>query len=532
MIRISFGQSIFRLAAVATIVASSPASAQSLALNRFHPAMAGDRFLGIQSPYVVGHLQPSASALFEYADSPLVLRKLTDKTTVEPIVAQQAFLHLNASASLRDRVLVNVDVPIAVMQSGNDPAGFHAADLGDIRVGARARLSGANNGPLQVAVGGFVFLPTGTGNYVTDGKTRALLPQLIVGGLVQSVVWSASAGTELRVAQEYQGVVPQGSAFTMGAGVAKILGAERQGQIGIEGFFSAPFREPEARNTNAEVLLHAKYRFSRRYEITVGIGPGIGVGLGTPTFRALLSFAYAPNPPIIPPEPEKETLLDSTKKNDADKSDADKSDEAALAAKPATSGTPRVEVLQDEIILGEDILFDTGQATIQKQSEKILDEVADTLVKHSEIRRVEVRGHTDFRGTLARNMLLGEQRAQAVRNALLRRSVNPERLIAKGYGPNEPVAPNTTAEGRKKNRRVEFKIVERDKQEAPKEQPVEQHVDAQTQPSGQGTAPEKPAPEKNDPEKPQTQEPAQPAEQAPAQEQAPSQNDETKPQEK
>ena len=139
------------------------------------------------------------------------------------------------------------------------------------------------------------------------------------------------------------------------------------------------------------------------------------------------------------------------------------SNPAAPTIDPASASAPRVEVLPDEIILTEDIFFESNQTTIRRQSDKLLDEIADTLIKHPEILRVEVRGHTDFRGTLARNMLLGEQRAHAVRNALLRRSIDPERLIAKGYGPNEPAAPNTTVEGRKKNRRVEFRILERDK---------------------------------------------------------------------
>lgn len=443
------------------MLAAGPASAQSLALDRFQPAMAGDRFLGVPSPYVVGHLQPNASVLFEYADSPLILRRRTDHTTVRPLVARQGFVRLNAALSFHHRLLVNVDVPMAVVQSGDASVGFHVVDLGDIRLGARARLYGASNGPFQVALGGVFFLPTGTGDFVTDGKARAIAPQLTIGGLGDSVVWTATVGSEIRSTLDYQGVVPQGSAFTMGAGVGRIVGAERQGQIGLEASFSAPFREMQARNTNAEVLVHAKYRLAKHFEITAGVGPGIGVGLGTPTFRAILSFAYVSNPPVVPPEPEMESLLDFSGKG-ARENHAE-SNPAAPTIDPASASAPRVEVLPDEIILTEDIFFESNQTTIRRQSDKLLDEIADTLIKHPEILRVEVRGHTDFRGTLARNMLLGEQRAHAVRNALLRRSIDPERLIAKGYGPNEPAAPNTTVEGRKKNRRVEFRILERDK---------------------------------------------------------------------
>ncbi len=72
---------------------------------------------------------------------------------------------------------------------------------------------------------------------------------------------------------------------------------------------------------------------------------------------------------------------------------------------------------------------------------------------------VEIGGHTDSQGSDTYNLRLSESRANAVRNYLIQRGVEATRLIAKGYGESMPIAPNTTREGRAKNRRVEFKVI-------------------------------------------------------------------------
>jgi outer membrane protein OmpA-like peptidoglycan-associated protein len=74
--------------------------------------------------------------------------------------------------------------------------------------------------------------------------------------------------------------------------------------------------------------------------------------------------------------------------------------------------------------------------------------------------RIEVAGHTDNTGSAAINQRLSQARAAAVRAYLARKGVAPVRMVARGYGPNDPVAPNTTAEGRARNRRVELRRIE------------------------------------------------------------------------
>lgn len=102
------------------------------------------------------------------------------------------------------------------------------------------------------------------------------------------------------------------------------------------------------------------------------------------------------------------------------------------------------------------IYFDTGKAVLKPESKPALDEIAKFLGMQPTL-KLHVVGHTDNVGTLAANMTLSKQRADAVVTALATAyHIVPARLIGNGVGPLAPVAPNSTEEGRAKNRRVEL----------------------------------------------------------------------------
>ncbi|MCL2449098.1 MAG: OmpA family protein, partial [Polyangiaceae bacterium] len=126
-----------------------------------------------------------------------------------------------------------------------------------------------------------------------------------------------------------------------------------------------------------------------------------------------------------------------------------------------TPKQPKVEVTAKEITIREQVQFALDSAVILPQSFGLLTEVADTLIRHGEIRRVEVQGHTDNSGTADHNKVLSEERAEAVRTWLLQHGVITDRLVAHGYGQDNPLVPNVTAANRARNRRVQFIILER-----------------------------------------------------------------------
>jgi len=129
-----------------------------------------------------------------------------------------------------------------------------------------------------------------------------------------------------------------------------------------------------------------------------------------------------------------------------------------MARRPAPPPPPKVV---DKIEINDRIEFKTGKATLLSRSYEVLDTVVDLLQNTPHIRLVEIGGHTDGKGKARRNRRLSQRRAAAVRAYLLDCGIEPERLVIKGYGPDVPLDDNSTAEGRRRNRRVEFTIVER-----------------------------------------------------------------------
>jgi outer membrane protein OmpA-like peptidoglycan-associated protein len=132
-----------------------------------------------------------------------------------------------------------------------------------------------------------------------------------------------------------------------------------------------------------------------------------------------------------------------------------------VKGEPDNKGCPKykqVTVKESKIEISQKIFFAFGQATILPKSFDILDEVAQALKDASKL-RIRIEGHTDSVGTVEHNLALSEARAAAVREYLIGQGLAPDRLESKGYGPTLPLETNATAEGRERNRRVEFVIL-------------------------------------------------------------------------
>ena len=129
---------------------------------------------------------------------------------------------------------------------------------------------------------------------------------------------------------------------------------------------------------------------------------------------------------------------------------------------PSKRGCPKlVRVTEKEIVILEQVQFDVGKATIRKVSDPLLDSVAQVLKEHPEILKLEVQGHTDNTGSKQLNAKLSDDRAKSVRDAMIKRGIDGNRLSFKGYGQDVPVADNKTPEGKQKNRRVQFIVLDK-----------------------------------------------------------------------
>lgn len=123
----------------------------------------------------------------------------------------------------------------------------------------------------------------------------------------------------------------------------------------------------------------------------------------------------------------------------------------------------RVEELEAErterglvLTLG-DVLFDVGKAQLLPGAQQEVDKVANFLSQYED-RNVLIEGFTDITGSASANLDLSQRRADAVRQALIERGISDRRIRTRGYGVEYPIAPNDTAAGRQRNRRVEIVI--------------------------------------------------------------------------
>lgn len=115
--------------------------------------------------------------------------------------------------------------------------------------------------------------------------------------------------------------------------------------------------------------------------------------------------------------------------------------------------------LLDETLAKRIIEFESGKATLTDSGKGILDEMAAALRKVKG-KKVEVIGHTDNVGLRDSNLALSHARAQAVRSYLADKGIPQDMVMVSGQGPDRPVAENSSADGRARNRRIEFRIAQ------------------------------------------------------------------------
>lgn len=188
----------------------------------------------------------------------------------------------------------------------------------------------------------------------------------------------------------------------------------------------------------------------RRDSTTRGLAASLGIVFGSAvvlagcgsvtTFQGASNIAIAgelppPPPPPPPPEPEPEP------------------------PKPP----PRVEVRDNKIEIREKIQFEYNKADILAASFDLLKEIGDVIKANPHIKKIRIEGHASADGNDAYNMRLSDQRAKAVKKHLVdKEGIADAMLEAKGFGETVPIADNETEEGKEKNRRVEFNIIEQD----------------------------------------------------------------------
>lgn len=338
-------------------------------------------------------------------------------------------------------------------------AGVHfrpAGALGDLGIGNEIVVRAGAFYPLRdgrIRIGGEVFGSTGLGEVNT--QTRGAQPSFF-SERNTPFEWMAEGRFALDQAKRAWFGVGGGTRLSMGYGAPdmRLLASIGYSYSIADSVTASPDR---------------KLRVARiRYEDLDTDGDGI------PDSEDLCvnepEDGLGPDPhdgcPLPPPEaPVASGPVDTDGDSIPDSEDACPREPGVPSTDPKQHGCPqfikRIEG-STEIQILKRIEFDTGKATIQKGSLPILDEVAKLILANPDIQRVNIEGHTDNRGALAMNNKLSRDRAESVKQYLSEQGVSAERLAADGFGPSRPIETNATAEGRQKNRRVEFHVVQKD----------------------------------------------------------------------
>ncbi len=253
--------------------------------------------------------------------------------------------------------------------------------------------------------------------------------------------------------------------------------------IGVDGVYY--LMRPEGSREGASLFARAgagrmyndtslPYERSNDWHLMLGLGGEYGLGDGW-ALRADLDLydidaqmfsigvmkrfgARAEPVAVVEPDPQPAPQPVVVENPDRDGDGILNASDACPGTPPGTKVDERGCELQEVIVL-EGVTFASNSAELIGESATILNGVATTLKRYPE-KLVEVAGYTDSRGGATYNQQLSERRANAVRDYLIGQGVSAERLTARGYGEESPLADNDTAEGRAKNRRVELHLSE------------------------------------------------------------------------
>ena len=395
--------------------------------------------------------------------------------------------------------------------------------LGDVRLHAKLDLLhtfGYEGDTVGLAVVPVIGFPTANlidGDSFMGDSFLTVHPKLAFGLNFSKARIGLNAGYLWRKTNEFSTVTEIGPRITYGAAL-EVLFSERVS--GILELFGQNSMSADVTGSPLEGELAVRIKSESGLAFTVGGGAGIIAGVGTPVARAFLGLAWMKP---LDNDKDKDGILDKVDQCPEDPEDKDDFEDENGCPDPDNDGDgildgddgcpneaedkdgfedengcpdpdndgdnipdvkdncpnekenvngiededgcpdeakPLVFVKEDQIVILEQIFFETAKAKIKPVSFPICDAVVAVLEKNPTI-KIRIEGHTDSRGKAGYNRKLSDKRAKAVLKYLVDKGIDTSRLTSEGFGPDKPIAPNETEDGRAKNRRVEFHITER-----------------------------------------------------------------------
>lgn len=463
------------------------AAAEGLDAERFVPAVGAEGGFAQEHPMVPYHFGWGVGLFLNLADDPVV-EKTSGGDDLRKVVDTAVSADLLASVGLWGRLELGLHLPVHLLYSGDPYATGGTtleagAGLGDLRFVPKVQIlsTGTLEQHFLLGIALPISFPTGNEEEFRGAGGVSVHPRLLFAAHLGKLGLGFDVGYKYR--SEHPATLPWANEITLGPWLSVGLGE----QLSLRAELIAGKHvgsDVDGADFPMELLGGVEYDTG---ELALYGGATIGLtdGIGDPDFRVIVGVRYRKGVAQdqgyrdtdgdgvldkddgAPTEPEdKDGFKDDDGVPEPDNDDdgiPDGDDECPeLAGEADRRGCPArtfVKIEDGKIIVIGKVQFGTGSAEIDKNSEPLLDQIAQALEGNASVKKLRIEGHTDNTGDDTTNEKLSEERAKAVKAALTKRGVDGDRLETAGIGESKPIAPNDTPGGRQKNRRVEFIIL-------------------------------------------------------------------------
>jgi outer membrane protein OmpA-like peptidoglycan-associated protein len=432
-------------------LAERPARAEGVVAERFHPAATSGGYIVSERPETIGHLRLFGALSGSYARAPLIAVAGPFSTTlIEHAVAAEASFGLG----LWRFTEVGLTLPVTLYQDGRAAA----AAMQDMRLQLKGRLLSLRH--IGLGLIGTVAFPTGDRAAFSGTGQISFAPRLAVEARVRILRVGLNAGVLLRQeGGEGPFAVSHELFYSLGVGVRPHRRVELLGDLYGSTSLARPFAAAQSpTEAVGAVALHLG-----PVALSAGGGAGLVDGYGAPSYRAFLSLRYqqAPRPVAVahrpPPPPPRITQQPPPEPEPEPEPPAQIGPPTEAQITQTEYRAPlEIAVTATQLIPSRPIYFEFNRARVRHEFYPVLDGLADFLRQHPELGIIHIEGHTDIIGSPEYNQSLSRRRAQAVREGLIERGINPGRLEAVGYGATRPAVDNSDEASRSRNRRVLF----------------------------------------------------------------------------
>lgn len=337
---------------------------------------------------------------------------------ITEIIGSQTAADLHGGVGLFSFMDVGIDMPLVAYQTGtnfNTLQSYRTASAGDLRFDIKFRLLDGERAPIGLGFLSRATAPTGDRSKFTGDDGPTWEGRLLVDKRFGPISLFANVGYRFVKAVTVLATT-QDDLLTFGAGLdVPIPAGDRSWSLIAEAVGQSVINSPSEISTPVEIRGGIRKRLASGFVFNLGGGGRTTNAYGAPAFRLF----------------------------------------AGLAFDSAVRDAARRRRIVVEAPIREVFYFDFGRATLRSADYRRLDAIGQQLISRPSV-RVAVEGHADSTGPRTYNRRLSERRARQVMQYLVTIGVRQEQLRIEAYGETLPAAPNATAEGRRRNRRVEI----------------------------------------------------------------------------